>query len=92
LGEDLLLAKAFRDRGISECDPVGDLRCGPWAIAAPYDNEHFSWKCKDYAKWKHLAKTSGEFRVEQHAFIGLPVSEKTMKRPWSGDWYQDEVR
>jgi len=92
LGEDLLLAKAFRDRGISECDPVSELGHGPWAIAAPHDNDHFSWKCKDYAEWKRLAKTSGEFRVEQHAFVGLSVSEKTMKRPWSGDWYQDEVR
>jgi hypothetical protein len=92
LGEDLLLAKAFRKLSLSECDPVGELRCDPWAVAAPHDNEHFSWKCKDYAEWKRLAKASGLFLVENHPVVSFPISESTMKRPWSGDWYQDEVR
>jgi len=92
LGEDLLLAKKFRDLNVSECDPVVELKCGPWAIASPHGNEHFSWKCKDYAEWKKLAKSAGEFHVEPHHITSLHVSDYTMKRPWAGDWYQDEVR
>jgi hypothetical protein len=92
LGEDLLLAKKFRDLRISECDPISELGCSPWAIAAPHENEHFSWKCKNYAEWKLLARSAGQFHVENHPFAGLPVLDKVMKRPWSGDWYQDEVR
>lgn len=92
LGEDLLLAKAFRSAGVSECDPVVDFGYNPWSIASPHENEHFSWKCKDYAKWKHLAKSDGEFHVEESPIVNLPLSSDVMKRPWSGDWYQDEVR
>jgi hypothetical protein len=92
LGEDLLLAKRLSEAGVSESDPVA-MGWSPWLVASPYSNEHFSWNCKDYDKWKEITNYGGsEVVVAPHGFSFDPLSSVVHNRPFKGDWYKEEVR
>jgi len=92
LGEDLVLAKKLRDAGISESDPI-ELGWKPFLVASPYSNTHFSWNCKDYEEWNRVTeKAAVDVIVRPHEFKFTQFGETVIDRPWSGDWYEDEVR
>lgn len=92
LGEDMLLAKKLSEAMVSESDPIA-MGWSPWLVASPYSNEHFSWDCKDYSKWKMITKKQKtEVVVSPHGFLFNPVSSAVYDRPFKGDWYKEEVR
>jgi hypothetical protein len=94
LGEDLGLAKRLRAARVSEADPLS-MGMQPYHIAAPYDNEHFSWDHKDYDTWPgklgHTQMTDS-VNVQPPPFeIGV-IEETVHPRAWQANWWEDEER
>jgi hypothetical protein len=93
LGEDLQLALKLEAAQVCETDPVAEGAL-PYFVAAPYDNQHFSWECKDYVAWDKItaATTASAIKIKSPAFANNKLSTNVYPRGWSSDWYKEECR
>jgi len=97
LGEDLVLARRLRDLGVAEADPM-TMGFAPYYLFGPWDNEHFSYRHKDYATWPAQFQASGPRSVTVSPVVhGLVLHQQhirpgAIKRPFQNNWWGDDVR
>lgn len=91
LGEDLILARRFRDLKPSEADPVA-MGFDPYYVFGPWDNEHFSFECKDYVTWKDRTKPSpGSVQAIETPLLNI-AKDREIPRPFQNNWWEDATR
>ena len=93
LGEDLLLARRLRDAMASEADPIQN-GFKPYHIAAPYENQHFSWTHKDYKTWcgENVSEDDRVVKSEPPPFPIGKIEGRINQRAWQTNWWNDEVK
>lgn len=91
LGEDLKLAHRFRELMPSEADPI-ELGHRPYYMFAPWDNEHFSFKCKDYEEWGEKNPPAPGAVYPELVPMFNYVAHREMKRPFQNSWWTDATR
>jgi hypothetical protein len=95
LGEDLILARRLRDLHVAEADPIA-LGFKPYYLFAPWNNEHFSYRHKDYATWPDQLPPVA-MRSVSAVPHGIPLTENhilptPIKRPFQNDWWNDKTQ
>lgn len=95
LGEDLQLAKKLRTLHTSEADPLESGEYLPYYLTAPWPNEHFSYKIKDYEAWPQHTPKHYEGPVWAEPSIPLEASlidERVYGRPFGGNWWEGDIK
>lgn len=93
-GEDLCLARRFREAGVSECDPIA-LGHDPYYVYAPWKNEHFGWTHKNYETWSDKLKAKPATVTPVPHGLSLSrdnIAPEVHARSFAGDWYESDTR